>query len=243
MVHALLPLKDLVAAKSRLAGVLAPSERRALMQAMAEDVLAVLAAHPGVEGITLLSDDPGASLLAARYGATHWPEQALGASGLNAALGVASRQLAGQGARRILVLHADLPGLAVADIDAVLASQAGQGGLLVGADRHREGTNLLLFPGDRPPAFAFGVGSCARHVDWARRAGIPVRVLQRSGIARDVDVPADLQELVRGGVSPPPIGPATSRMPGAPRLAARLRLALAGIESGANPGEDEGRGR
>ncbi len=43
---ALLPLKDLVQAKTRLGGVLASHERRALAQAMAEDVLAALtAAH------------------------------------------------------------------------------------------------------------------------------------------------------------------------------------------------------
>ena len=42
MAQALVPLKDLVQAKSRLSGLLRPSERRALAQAMAEDVLAVL---------------------------------------------------------------------------------------------------------------------------------------------------------------------------------------------------------
>ena len=42
MAQALVPLKDLVEAKSRLSGLLRPSERRALAQAMAEDVEAAL---------------------------------------------------------------------------------------------------------------------------------------------------------------------------------------------------------
>ena len=66
MAQALVPLKDLVQAKSRLAGLLRPSERRALAQAMAEDVLNVLANHVNVAGITLVSDDPGAGLPAVR---------------------------------------------------------------------------------------------------------------------------------------------------------------------------------
>ena len=40
-VQALVPLKDLVEAKSRLSGLLRPTERRSLAQAMVEDVLSV----------------------------------------------------------------------------------------------------------------------------------------------------------------------------------------------------------
>ena len=42
MAQALVPLKDLVLAKTRLSGVLTSVERRALAQAMVEDVLDVL---------------------------------------------------------------------------------------------------------------------------------------------------------------------------------------------------------
>lgn len=244
-VRALLPLKDLVAAKTRLAGVLAPSERRALMQAMAEDVLAVLVAHPAVTAVTLVSDDPGAALLANSFGVAHCPEQALGCSGLNAVLAAAcnrdraasERERASSGGERAssdrkrvpsdrqLVLHADIPCLTAADIDAALAAQHAGGGLLVGPDRWGRGTNLLLFDAGRPPRFAFGVDSCARHLAWAREAGVPARVLQRSGIARDVDQPADLQELLAGRGPAP--GRATRAVLERPALAARLSLALA----------------
>ena len=56
MAQALVPLKDLVAAKSRLSGVLSPAERRSLAQAMVEDVLAlssapVILSHGGLKGV------------------------------------------------------------------------------------------------------------------------------------------------------------------------------------------------
>ena len=66
---ALIPVKDFVNAKQRLSGVLSPSERRGLSQAMVEDMLVCLGHVPGIDGILLVSDDPGAGLLAYRYGA------------------------------------------------------------------------------------------------------------------------------------------------------------------------------
>ena len=86
MVGALVPLKDLVVAKTRLGGLLRPAQRRALAQAMVEDVLTVLCAHPLVEQVALLSDDPGAHLLAGQYGLLHVPESQCPGTGLNAAL-------------------------------------------------------------------------------------------------------------------------------------------------------------
>ncbi len=76
---------------------------------MAEDVLAVLAAHPEVAGITLLSDDPGAYLLAAQFGATHWAESELGCRGLNAVVARASARLLALRGQAMLLVHADLP--------------------------------------------------------------------------------------------------------------------------------------
>ena len=93
MAQALVPLKDLVQAKTRLAGLLRPSERRALAQAMLEDVLQVLAGHPRIRRVTLLSDDPAAPLLARQWGLEHWPQSQREGSGLNEELSRASERL------------------------------------------------------------------------------------------------------------------------------------------------------
>jgi len=222
--QALVPLKDLVQAKTRLAGLLRPSERRALAQAMVQDVLSVLSGHPEVARVTLLSDDPGAEMLAANYGCDCLAERDLGASGLNALLEEAVTRLARGTGQPLLVLHGDLPLLGSDDITAVLAQQRGCGGLVIGCDREGTGTNLLAFEEGCAVPFRFGPDSCARHLAAARAAGITALVVQRPGIALDIDGPPDmvaLLEALDGGVA----GETAALLCGT-GLGARLALAL-----------------
>ena len=64
MAHALVALKSLDQVKTRLAPLLTPDERSALARAMAADVLVTLVGHPGLERVTLITDDPAAAALA-----------------------------------------------------------------------------------------------------------------------------------------------------------------------------------
>ncbi len=230
MTQALVPLKDLVRAKTRLAGLLSPSERRALAQAMVEDVLAVLAAHPGIERTTLVSDDPCAYLLAARYGAGHWLESELGCTGLNGVVSRAADRLLAEGAGSVLVLHADLPLLTAADISAVLSAARDGSKLVIGSDRHGVGTNLLCFGGATAPTFSFGENSCERHLAAARARGIPVTVLRSRGIGLDLDEPRDLRALLQNldGLS----RSQTAHFLEQAGLGSRISLALASLEPG-----------
>ncbi|MCB1841956.1 MAG: 2-phospho-L-lactate guanylyltransferase, partial [Halioglobus sp.] len=192
----MLPLKDLVQAKTRLAGLLRPSERRALAQAMAEDVLSVLAGHPSVERIVILSDDPAAGLLAGKYRAECWSERALGCAGLNPVLQSASQKLLDEGATRMIALHADLPLLCAADVTAVEAALDAGFGPVVGPDRHATGTNLLAFDVADVPVFSFGEDSFQRHMAAAHAVRARPRRIDRPGIAQDVDDAADLAVLL-----------------------------------------------
>ena len=196
MAQALVPLKDLVLAKSRLAGVLTSVERRALAQAMVEDVLTVLSRHRHIARITLVSDDPGASMLAQKYGADCWTESSLGCRGLNPLIQCASERLLNTGGEPLVVLHGDLPLLTGEDISHVVESQQALGGLIVGCDSKGVGTNLLAFNAASTPRFCFRTDSCAGHVAGAKNAGVAVQVLQRSGIGLDVDEAPDLQRIM-----------------------------------------------
>lgn len=196
MAQALVPLKDLVQAKTRLAGLLRPSERRALAQAMVEDVLETLSAQPQLHRITLVSDDPAAPLLAARYQTQCWTEAELGCRGLNAVLARASERLLTRHGGPLLVLHGDLPLMSRGDVSAVLDCLAANGGLVVGCDRGGTGTNLLAFDAHAVPPFRFGESSCQAHLEAAREAGIPASLLRLEGVALDVDEPADLAVLL-----------------------------------------------
>ncbi|MFU8764071.1 MAG: 5-amino-6-(D-ribitylamino)uracil--L-tyrosine 4-hydroxyphenyl transferase CofH [Haliea sp.] len=217
-VHAVLPLKQLIGAKTRLTGLLDGEQRRTLALAMARDVLGALSAHPAISSITLVSDDTDASQLAAAAAVRLWRETDLLAEGepvltagplpaLNGVLTAACARLRLETTDTdalLLVLHADLPLLTGADIDTALACAEARSGLVVGTDITGTGTNLLLFPANKPPAFAFGPESSSAHLAWAQAQGLPSRSLQRQGIARDIDTPADLLQLHHQSASLPP---------------------------------------
>ena len=228
MAQALVPLKDLVQAKSRLAGLLRPSERRALAQAMVEDVLGVLSRHPEIDHVTLVSDDPGAGLLANTYGIDCWTESALGCSGLNAVVREASERLLVDGEEPLLVLHGDLPLLTAADVSAALRCQRQLQGLVIACDLAGTGTNLLAFTRSSAPQFCCGVDRCARHLAFARSAGVPVQVLQRSGIALDVDEPRDMK-LLMSALERESAGQTFNLLHGS-ELGSRVELALATLD-------------
>jgi 2-phospho-L-lactate guanylyltransferase len=184
-----------VAAKTRLSGLLSPSERRALAQAMVEDVLQLLHSHVLIEDITLVSDDPGAHLLASRYQLQAIEESSLGCTGLNNVLEAACARMNVTGTEQVLVLHGDLPLLAAEEITQVLHLQAECGALVIGCDRRAVGTNMLAFDQSCKPEFQFGTDSCALHRQTRAGQG-QARVLQLPGIGLDIDEPEDLELLL-----------------------------------------------
>jgi 2-phospho-L-lactate guanylyltransferase len=193
---AILPVKDLVRAKSRLAGVLAPHERRALAQAMVEDVLVALTGCGELQGVLMVSDDPGAELLAYRYGVELLPEADLGCRGLNSVIAAACQYLAERGVGSVMVVHSDIPLLAAEDIRCLLAAlRDPTTDVVLSPDRAHGGTNVLLFYSGRAPRFHYGPGSCAAHREAASQQGLHLRVVRREGIALDIDEPADLMAL------------------------------------------------
>lgn len=193
---ALLPMKDLVQAKSRLGGVLASHERRALAQAMAEDVLTALTDSDKLAGVLLVSDDPGAELLANKYGVQMLPEAELGASGLNGVVSAACDFLAGRGAGVIAVVHGDLPLLSATEVDQLLAARERPGvDVVIAPDRRRDGTNVLVTAVASRPAFHYGRGSFLAHQREAIAMGLTCNIVELPGAALDVDQPADLIDL------------------------------------------------
>ncbi|MEP5763036.1 MAG: 2-phospho-L-lactate guanylyltransferase [Halieaceae bacterium] len=196
MVWALLPVKDLVRAKSRLSGILAPHERRALAQAMVEDVLSTLVAEPGLAGVLLVSDDPAAELLANKYGVESLSETALGCTGLNPVIEAACALLAGRGEPPVMVVHSDIPLLQRRDLRALLTRfRNPDRDLVLSPDLAGEGTNIMLFGSKRRPPFHYGPGSCAAHSAAARARGMNLQILDLDNVGLDIDEPADLLML------------------------------------------------
>ncbi len=193
----LIPVKDLVNAKQRLSGILSASERRALSQAMVEDMLELLDTVAGIDGVLLVSDDSSAELLAYRYGAKLIAEKGH-SLGLNAAVSQAAAYLPALGASHMLVLHGDLPLICVDDINALIAGlpTPGQPLVRVVPDASRQGSNALLCSLPVPIEFAYGHNSFALHCEACRRQGVAVEQICLDSLQLDIDTPQDLQTLL-----------------------------------------------
>jgi len=169
LLPALIPVRMGPTAKRRLAHVLSAAERAALVRSLLDHVVAVLPVD--VQGAEIWTDE---------------------APGLNAAVAAALERLG----PHALVVHADLPLLSAADVDAVLGAE----GDVVIARSYDGGTNGLLMRSIIRPAF--GVGSALMHADRARRAGLRAAVLDIPGFAMDVDDEVGLSACDGAGVSP-----------------------------------------
>ncbi|MFV2145103.1 2-phospho-L-lactate guanylyltransferase [Isoptericola sp. G70] len=197
---AVVPLRDGVSGKSRLAAALDPGARRRLVVALARhvvEVLAPLVADGRLAGVVVVTADVPfvKEVLAAVPGQVI--AEPPGTPGLNGALDHARDHVRNLAADRVLVVHADLPRLTTADVDALLATRAD---VTIATDRHATGTNLLMVPLTAPLAakgyrFRFGAGSRAAHEAEAGTHGLTSAVVQRPGTAADLDTLDDWAEL------------------------------------------------
>lgn len=191
---AVLPIKNLDAAKQRLASVLSPAERRVLVRAMLEDVLATLSHVAALDGIAVVSRDPVAAGLARSYGARLMGEAEN--RGQTAAVSMAAVRLAAEGVDGIIMVPGDVPLATPAELGKVLAIHGPARAMTIMPARDEHGSNCVACsPPDCIP-FRFGDGSFLAHLEAARCQGITPRVLHLPGLGLDIDTPADLEVLL-----------------------------------------------
>src|SRR5262249_53198530 len=106
-IWAVVPVKDTASAKQRLAPAAPAAFRRALALAMLEDVLEALAGARGLAGRLLVTTDPDAIRLAARYEAQCIDDGA--ADGHTGAVTAAGLRLLREGRSGMLTLPGDIP--------------------------------------------------------------------------------------------------------------------------------------
>jgi 2-phospho-L-lactate/phosphoenolpyruvate guanylyltransferase len=185
-----LPVKDLPEAKERLAGVLSAKERQDLARAMLEDVVGALAASAGLAGILLVTRDPDARRLAARYGARVLPEDEN--RGHTAASSLGARTLAQEAVAGMLQVPADVPLVTPEDIAALLQVHGEAPAVTLAPSRDERGTNAVVCSPPDVLTLHFGVDSFLPHLRRARALGVEPQIVQRPGLALDVDTPDDL---------------------------------------------------
>ena len=188
MIAAIIPVKALPLAKSRLGALLSGPERRALVLAMLGDVLAATSAARSLDHVGVISADPTVLALAATRGAQALPDHA---DNLNAALTQAATHFAAHGAVAVLALPADIPLVQSRDIDDLIAARSTARGMVIAPSRDG-GTNALLAWPPLALPFLFGVGSRVRHLAAAHEHRLEVREFRTPGLELDVDHPDDL---------------------------------------------------
>ena len=192
-IWAVVPVKDPGGAKQRLAATLAQPQRTALYQAMLLDVLDALAAAGGLGGALLVTRDPWAMRQAGVRGMQVLEEPQN--RGHTAASTLGAQRLAAGGATGMLQVPGDLPLLAAADVDALLAAHGAAQTVTIAPSRDRTGSNAVASsPADLLP-LRFGEDSFYPHLQRARELGVEPCIVERHGLALDVDTPEDLAAL------------------------------------------------
>ena len=179
-IWAVLPFKGTQGAKGRLAPHLSEAERAGLMLAMARGVLEALSNAP-LAGIAIVSRSGIARELADQFGATFVAETA---SSLTGAVTEAGAFVAARGGAGTMIIHADLPAVTSADIEAALQ---GHEHVTLAPDRHDIGTNCIVATPPNAMRYQFDGTSFAPHQALARAAGIEPRIVRRPGLGLDID--------------------------------------------------------
>jgi 2-phospho-L-lactate/phosphoenolpyruvate guanylyltransferase len=190
-VAAVIPVGALEDAKSRLGRALDAEERQDLTERLLRRTVESALGVEGLADVLVVSPDREVIGLAADLGARTLRQRS---RGLNAGLREARADVAAGGAEAMLVLPIDLAFISVerlADVLATLAGVRSRSAVVLVADRHGTGTNVLAL---RPPEvieFCFGSDSRRSHRAAALAAGATYTELD-GPLAFDIDTPADL---------------------------------------------------
>jgi 2-phospho-L-lactate guanylyltransferase len=186
---AVIPVKRLDAAKTRLRGAVPDARHQDLALAMVRDTVAAVLACAEVADLIVVTDDPAATRAVSALGAHPVPDRPR--DGLNAAMRFGADTVAGLGAHRA-VLAGDLPALRAEQLGSALKLAEHRSYV---PDADGSGTVLLAAPPGVPLDPHFGAGSAAAH---AASGAIPLTG-DWPGLRQDVDTAADLDTVLALG--------------------------------------------
>ena len=194
-IDALVPLKRLDYAKTRLASVLDPATRVRVMRALLDHTLEQVKAAPSIRSVTLVSSAAEAASIAEEHGVAHFDDRELP---WNDALAAAIAEAVSSDA--VAIVSADVPLLTIDDVERFVAALAEDGAVIARATD--AGTNAVAMQPAGAMPTTFGVtGSAARHAKLAREAGLTPVIVDIHGLAHDLDTAADLEEVLRHAMS------------------------------------------
>lgn len=189
---ALIPVKDLKKAKSRLSPILRQQERRVFCLKMLEDVVKTVRHAKCIQRTFIVSKDDEALSLSHELQAYPFKENS---SGLNQALSEAVQHCISQGATSVLILPGDIPLAKPEDIREISLLK-GKNSLVISPSRNEKGTNaLLLKPPDALPML-YGKNSFQHFLKEAQKRKLSVYIWRSKRFGLDVDTIDDLADFL-----------------------------------------------
>lgn len=185
----IIPAKPFTEAKSRLAPILAPSQRVALSRYLLQRTIQV--AHQVSQRVVVVSRSVMVRRLAKQAGAWSLVETR---PGLNEALQQGLRWASAQGEQAVLILPGDLPYLQPISLQMMIAQATKPPTVVIAPCQRNEGTNALFMHPLNLIEVAFGLSSFTRHCQATYLQGIKPRIFRHPTLAFDLDVPDDWQQ-------------------------------------------------
>jgi 2-phospho-L-lactate guanylyltransferase len=178
------PLRSFAQGKARLADALDDDARRAFTRTMAERVVTAAGSRP----VVIVSSAPEVVAWSRGLGVARVPDP----GSLDRAADAGREWVREHGLARVVVMHADLP--LATTIDAIAGDADAHVAVIV-PDHHDDGNPVLAIPSTVDFEFAYGPGSCARHIAEAGRCGLDVRIVRDHALGFDIDDATDLRAL------------------------------------------------
>ncbi len=187
---AVVPVKSLSQAKTRLANILSPEERAMLVLDTLSHVLDALLSSRDIDAIAVISPQPDELRLPSLVTPIVQERE-----GLNNSLEQGREWAMRRGAQALIVLFADLPLLSPSDISRIVEMGRQEGTVVLAPDRHGSGTNAMLAHPANMARFAFGPDSFNIHRIAAMHSGADIKIYRSPGTSLDIDTLDDLDYL------------------------------------------------
>jgi 2-phospho-L-lactate guanylyltransferase len=188
---ALVPVKSLDKAKSRLATHLTHTQRVALTLEMLHHVICVLRTSAMLTDINIVSADERVLTQVQFWGVTALTEEC---AGHNSELTAAAARLHTAGTDALLTISADLPLLQPQHIQDMI-EQSRTHHIVLAPSQDSTGTNAILA---RPPLaipYVFGINSFQRHQQEAHQRHLSTTTYTNLGTSLDIDTIDDIKAL------------------------------------------------
>ena len=189
--NALIPVKSLMTAKSRLSSSFTQHQRERLVLDMLHHVVCVLLDSELFEQVSVVSSDEQVLEKAYLWGAQAVVEEF---HGHNQALHAAALREMSAGVTTLLTISADLPLLTTQEIRC-FCEQSLQYDVVLAPSRDGTGTNAIMVHPPLAVPYVFGPGSLQNYVEAAQQKNLSYSKFHSIGLALDVDTIDDLDEV------------------------------------------------